>query len=311
MALAVGAGILLFWALPRIKALVRRFNKLEKLITKLQREIELSEERVIKQIIELQEFAASRDQLLKHSADLNTQTDALRKWMKEHSVEELSKALQRHGRKEFRQIESLVWLKEVLGIKGPLPWTRGWVASPDLLLFLHEIIRQHKPNIVVELGSGVSTLVIADALRTVGSGRVISIDHLEQYGKQTREYLAREGLLSVAEVRIAPLVILEGMDDKTGDGQRYWYDQQVFADLEGIDLLVVDGPPGNTCKWARYPAVPQLYNRLSDRCIVLLDDANRKEEKELAEAWEREFGLEKIVHKDFEKGLAVLQWSRR
>jgi hypothetical protein len=68
-----------------------------------------------------------------------------------------------------------------------------------------------------------------------------------------------------------------------------WYQTDVFADLQGIDLLVVDGPPARASLEARYPALPTLRDRLSPNAIVVLDDAGREDETQIVERWCAEF----------------------
>lgn len=51
-------------------------------------------------------------------------------------------------------------------------------------------------------------------------------------------------------------------------------------------LVVVDGPPGGTGRWARYPALPWLLQAMPQAELhLLLDDYARDEEKALADAW--------------------------
>lgn len=46
---------------------------------------------------------------------------------------------------------------------------------------LYSYIRKHKPNEVLELGPGITTLVIAQALYENGSGRVTAMEDLQKY----------------------------------------------------------------------------------------------------------------------------------
>ena len=63
----------------------------------------------------------------------------------------------------YRQSEAMQQLLSLLKFSAPVPPTRSWAASPDLLLTLAQLVRKHNPKLVVELGSGVSTLVVAKA----------------------------------------------------------------------------------------------------------------------------------------------------
>src|SRR5687768_2537817 len=95
--------------------------------------------------------------------------------------------------------------------------------------------------------------------------------------------LAAHGLNAVAEVRDAPLREL------TTNGKTYqWYDVDKLADLTGIDLLLVDGPPAATGPDARYPALSVLAERLAGTATVVLDDANREDERDAVRRWTEE-----------------------
>lgn len=210
----------------------------------------------------------------------------------------------------YRQIESVTWLQKILTLKVPPVWTRGWAASPDLLLYLHNEVTKEKPDCVVELGSGISTIVIADALRKLGKGRLISIDHEPIFGNQTHHALLREDLGDFAEVRIAPIteeLRFEQVALRRSSEQPWpWYDPAVFFGISTIDVLFVDGPTGKIAPHVRFPAMPFLADRLARTAIVLLDDAARNEEREIAAEWAQQFDMDLIDVKGFEKGLARL-----
>lgn len=87
--------------------------------------------------------------------------------------------------------EHLDYLYRLLKLeRGWLPPTRGFAASPDMLVMLAEHILTHKPQHIVELGSGVSTLVIARCLQMNGSGHLISIDQDDKHMAITQKRLA-------------------------------------------------------------------------------------------------------------------------
>ena len=100
----------------------------------------------------------------------------------------------------YRQTEAFIQLTNLLQFKSAIPPTRSWAASPDLLLLISETVKKNRPSLVVELGSGVSTLVTAKS----GARKVISIDNSEEFGGKTRELL-KEHKVRGAEIRIAPL----------------------------------------------------------------------------------------------------------
>jgi predicted O-methyltransferase YrrM len=168
----------------------------------------------------------------------------------------------------FRQLEALQNLNAVLPATDVLPATRGWAASPDLLLVLIDLVISERPSLIMECGSGASTLWLALAMRRFQiDGRIIALDHDPVFGGKTRDLLARHDVGDLAEVRDAPL------ESFSLDGETYsWYARRAWEDLTGIDLVFVDGPPATTGHQARYPALPLLSGSLSPVATVVLDD---------------------------------------
>jgi predicted O-methyltransferase YrrM len=132
---------------------------------------------------------------------------------------------------------------------------------------------------VVELGSGTSTVWLAYALEQTG-GRIVSLDHDPHYAQNTREMLRAHGLDQVAEVRDAPLAPIT-----VREADFRWYDTGALSDLNDIDLLLVDGPPGSIGPLSRYPALSVLRPRLAAGATVVLDDLSREDEQETLRRW--------------------------
>ncbi|HOX43090.1 MAG TPA: class I SAM-dependent methyltransferase [Myxococcota bacterium] len=203
---------------------------------------------------------------------------------------------------EYRQLEALLQLQRVLPGDTPLPPFRDWAISPDFALSLAGLLLTHRPGLVVELGSGLSSLVIGMMLRRIGRGQLLSLESDATFAARTRQQIALAGLEDRVEVRHAPL------REHRLQGETWaWYDFSADALGEPIDLLVVDGPPRTVHPLVRYPAVPVLHGKLSPKAIVLLDDARREGETQVVARWQREFPefeLELLPH---EKGTAVLR----
>ena len=205
----------------------------------------------------------------------------------------------------FRQLEALQNLNAVLPANDVLPATRGWAASPDLLAVLVDLVIAERPSLVVECGSGASTLWLALAMRRFGiDGRVVALDHDPVFGGKTRDLLARHDVGDLAEVRDAPL------ESFSLDGESYsWYARRAWEDLTGIDLLFVDGPPATTGHLARYPALPLLSGALSPVVTAVLDDLVVPDMQKVLRRWldaYPDFGSEILP---LEKQAAVLRRS--
>lgn len=196
------------------------------------------------------------------------------------------------------QIEAFVSLNQVISPTLPLAPSGDWAASADFLRHLVERILTIRPRVVVEFGSGVSTLVTAYALERIGAGRLLSIDHDADYAAVTRARLVAHGVSHRASVVVAPL---EPVDV---DGQSWqWYGLGHALPLEEpIDVLIVDGPPGAGHRLARYPAIPILRDRLSPNVEILLDDGARPDEREIARRWGQLLNHLSVTWLDTEKG---------
>ena len=193
----------------------------------------------------------------------------------------------------YRQIESFIQLTQLLEFNSPIPGTRSWAASPDLLLTITEMIKKYRPGLVVELGSGVSTLVASKA----GARKIVSIENSEEFGAKTLALL-KEHKTKGVEVRIAPL-------QPYANGSS-WYDINTIKSLKNIDLLIIDGPPGSKNPEARYPALAEFKNKLSAKAVIIIDDVHRDGERKLAENFAKALPGHHLVILDHEKGTAVI-----
>ena len=205
-----------------------------------------------------------------------------------------------HQNRFLENIQDLQFLQSQLPLRKPLPYLSGWSASPALGSRLHSLILDNKPSRILELGSGVSTVIMAYAVQQLGSGSVISLDHDAVYAEKTREELRRHHLDHLATVLHAPLI-----QTKIVGGHQPWYDLAGIHDLKSVDLLVVDGPPRKTAKDARLPAFEQLKDRLAPNCIVVIDDSSRSCESNSVSAWTGMANLSRNEDIPCEKGVSV------
>lgn len=159
-----------------------------------------------------------------------------------------------------------------------LPYLGSWKADTGLLTLLVDHIFEHRPRIVVEFGTGASTLVIARALQKAGGGRLISFDQHADFIAATREWLAEFGMS--ADLRAVPLrPSPEGWPG-------LWYDHGPLPN--GIDLMLIDGPP-----WSIHPftrgAAASLFDHIAPGGAVMLDDGARPGERIVARHWRKAY----------------------
>lgn len=157
-------------------------------------------------------------------------------------------------------------------LQTPELWT-GWALDEAGARTLQGLLQDARPRLVVECGSGASTVLLAEYAAATGA-RVISLEHQPAWRDRTVQLLAERGLTAHAEVRLAPL-------RPTPAGP--WYAAELPT---GIELVLVDGPPERD--GGRAAALPALRPYLADTAVLLLDDAERPGEAAALAAWESE-----------------------
>ncbi len=154
---------------------------------------------------------------------------------------------------------------------------------------------------IVELGSGISTIVIGRLLAERG-GKIVAVEHNQEWARLVRAQVERERISHAVEVVVSSLE----PHSRSWAGAP-WYSRESVALLPGgVNLLLVDGPPGygEGMTHSRYPAMSALADRLARDALVILDDADREPEREIVARWSEEhpgwqFGV------DAEIGLAL------
>lgn len=215
------------------------------------------------------ELEAVRQDLTTH---LDTTTQAVRQDLTTHAPQRLGAELQTSA-------SGISYLYEKIQPKIPIWFTRGWSASPELLASLWDLILEKKPKFVLDLGSGLTTLIGGYAVMRNGTGRIEAWEHLAEFAESTTDLIAQHQLNAWAKVVHAPLVSTE-----IGADTYRWFDVRPRPN-EPIDLLVVDSPPGSTGTQSRFPALPILLDYLSDDAVIILDDVNRGDETRVLARW--------------------------
>lgn len=182
----------------------------------------------------------------------------------------------------YDQVEAFLNLMFPLMPDKPLPSFRGWAASPDFLLETVREMERTRPETVLETGSGTSTVIIGLYLKKAGRGKLTSLEHSPEYYEKTRQMLDLHELGDYVDLVHAPIA-------ETGiEGKQWkWYDLEKVDLPDRIDLIVVDGPPEQIQKDARFPAIPLLRNSIHSKTVILVDDGRRDGEKNAVEGWLR------------------------
>jgi hypothetical protein len=205
------------------------------------------------------------------------------------------------------RLEAITRVCSVLPLRRLLPPFGGMFSSdssaisPGFAADLLDSVFRMRPKMIVETGSGLSTLLIGYALEMLGSGHLMTLEHDVGDWSETMEQVRSHGLEEVVSVTYSPLKKY----DFGGDLYR-WYSLENTGLPGQIDLLLVGGPPADTNRRARYPAWPLLADRLSPRAEVFVDDAALGEEDEVVGLWLAESDYWQTNSLPSQKGAVVL-----
>lgn len=151
-------------------------------------------------------------------------------------------------------------------------------------------------RVVVEFGSGVSTIAVAAAMKLAeDGGTLLSFEQDQGWSAQVISSLA--GLQDPQSAATVVTCPLHSWSEQAPLPMNRWYDlEQVTAALDQlpgpVDLLVVDGPTAYQREWRfdRYPALPVVRPYLARGAQILLDDTHRVSEATILRQWQEELG---------------------
>ena len=155
----------------------------------------------------------------------------------------------------------------------------GWSARGEYLgACVAEALACRGP--ILECGSGLTTLLLGLVARRRGLF-VWTLEHSAEWGARVARELAAIGDLPV-ELNVKALRQEREFD---------WYDPPLPSMPPLFSLVVCDGPPHST-RGGRYGLAPTMQDRLPPGCVILLDDAARGPEQEIAARWAMELRAE-------------------
>jgi predicted O-methyltransferase YrrM len=192
---------------------------------------------------------------------------------------------------KLEDVYALALLNPLLNAFPFIPFTGASLRPFCLAHIINDIVINERRHIV-EFGSGISTVVIGRLIKLNKlTCALVSIEHNQAWVEVLNRLLAREDLHHCVKVIWAPLATSNLVLDANA-----WYDTEVLErslSSAVFDMVLVDGPPAwETGKGkSRYPALPFIYDRLSERCSVYLDDADRPGERDVLARWHERFPL--------------------
>jgi glycosyltransferase involved in cell wall biosynthesis len=176
-----------------------------------------------------------------------------------------------------------------------LAWT-SWTITPTLARHLEDRLSVARPRRLLELGSGNSTVILAEHARRTGA-TVTTLEHDPAYLARTVQLLETLDLRSQVDLRLAPI---ETLKDPVGN-RHPWY----RTSLDGTyDFVLVDGPP---LRIGRDGTLFGVANHLAVSWELWLDDGFREHEQHCLELWQGLLPFEAQLYDIDYKGLWVLR----
>ena len=163
-------------------------------------------------------------------------------------------------------------------MKDGKPWLApgGWALGADALICLLREIDSRNSQVIVELGPGASSVILAAST----SAHLIGLEHDKRYV----DLLSRQ--LASNAVENYELLHAQLETQRYGDDTVEWYGPHALAALPSrIDVLIVDGPPNHGGGRNRSLAWSELGDRIPPGGIVLIDDTHRSTERTMASEW--------------------------
>lgn len=174
----------------------------------------------------------------------------------------------------------------------------------DGIRLLERLIQTHNARNVLELGSGVSTLVFAKNASTLN--HIYSVDDGKKYLDEaaSRVPVAVKSRFTFIHAPIKKFVF-KGMSFST-----YSSDEIKKNVNDKIDFLFIDGPYARM--YGRTATLFLASEFLASHAIIVLDDALRDFEKEAFDQWKKVWGagIELLEEHKFRKGLRVFRLKK-
>ena len=174
----------------------------------------------------------------------------------------------------------IAYLNSVAEPNIPIWYSRafmGYSSSPEMLEELFNRIVAEKPKTILELGSGLSTLIASYAVKKNGYGRVASWDSLETRASGNREIINSHNQEIFSEIHH-----VQTREKPDNLDQFVWYDMEPET---GLNFLIIDDSIEQPGVPEAKDAIRALKSHLEPGCTILLHDRIRPAAKDTIPFW--------------------------
>jgi predicted O-methyltransferase YrrM len=175
---------------------------------------------------------------------------------------------------------------------------RGWgnEGFAAQMEYLEEVGRRAATTAgpILECGSGLTTILMGLLAGRRGV-QIWSLEHISDWRARVERNLKQFSVPNT-QVRHTLLRDYEGFS---------WYDAPLDELPKEFQLVICDGPPGET-RGGRYGLLPILGDRLPSGSVILLDDATRSGEAEVLRRWTAEANVKVAMRTSTDGSFAVV-----
>ena len=177
-----------------------------------------------------------------------------------------------------------------------LTWN-DWTISKRLAIELTIHLEKTKPERILEIGSGTSTVFLAH-YAAQHQAKVVSVEHDRCYYEKTAQQLIEMSLMDAVELRLAPFISRE-----CADGSSYpWYHTYPS---DKFDFIFVDAPP---LKYGRQATLFALSENLNpNKWELWMKDGKRDHEQMCVEIWKQHLQFSSQLCDSDYRGVWVLK----
>ena len=199
---------------------------------------------------------------------------------------------QTNNKSTLKDIHAYLLIQDLVQFPEYFAITNSSLRFHTLAVILNDILINNRKQII-EFGSGISTLAIANLIKKNSlECSFFSVEDNEEWYQYLKSFLTRNDLQKYVNIIYAPLK----KNSQTLENN-LWYSQESLQKSINPDynfnLAIIDGPAAwkPKIRLSRYPALPYLINNLSEEFSIYFDDTNRKGEKEIMSLWNQKYKL--------------------
>ncbi len=196
----------------------------------------------------------------------------------------------------------------------------SFTMEPDSLLFLKEVIQMFQPRMILELGCGLSTLILSAAQKSVlsnGSGtkHYVCLEQDEEVLDATKAHAEKAGVSGLVEFLHTPLVRYKigaefSLDEKAMPC--FDFDEgKLHVACGGVrpDMIIIDGPADEKtmsgASFAKTLSVPILNQYASANAAYFMDECYNDPEIFAMEQWQESGSASIVGVKAVGKGMMI------